>query len=64
LDLKRKFDNLMVNLFNNDPLFDETVGDEFDYFLELNPLIPKYLSIFIDEKLRKGKNTVNIIIHL
>lgn len=54
----------MVNLFNNDPLFDETVGDEFDYFLELNPLIPKYLSIFIDEKLRKGKNTVNIIIHL
>ncbi|XP_029341828.1 cullin-3-like [Acyrthosiphon pisum] len=57
LDLKTKFDNLMVNLFNNDPLFDETVGDEFNYFLNLNSFIPNYLSFFIDEKLRRGTCT-------
>ncbi|XP_022171604.1 cullin-3-like isoform X1 [Myzus persicae] len=57
LDLKRKFNNLKVNLFNNDTLFDEIVGEEFNYFLEFNPLVPEYLSFFIDEKLRKGKHT-------
>jgi len=54
----------MVNLFDNDPLFDETIADEFDYFLNLNSLIPYYLAFFIDEKLRRGKYTVNIIIHI
>jgi len=53
----------MVNLFNNDPLFDKTVREEFRKFLEWN-FIPKYISMIIDEKLRKRKNTVNIIVHL
>lgn len=52
----------MVNLFNNDPLFYETVGDEFSYFLHLNSLIPYNLCFYIDEKLRRGISTVNIVL--
>ncbi|XP_060845761.1 cullin-3-like [Rhopalosiphum padi] len=55
LDLKDKFDNLMINLFNNDRLFDEIVGSEFGFFLKFNSLIPKFLSIFIDFKLRRER---------
>jgi len=62
LDLKGKFDNLNANLFNNDTLFDEIVGNVFEHFLKLNPSMPEYLSIFIDEKLRKGKHTVSLVV--
>jgi len=54
----------MINLFNNDRLFDEIVGNEFDFFLKFNLLIPKFLSIFIDFKLRRGRAMVNMIFHL
>lgn len=54
----------MINLFNNDRLFDEIVGSEFDFFLKFNLLIPKFLSIFIDFKLRRERPMVNIIFNI
>ncbi|KAE9527898.1 hypothetical protein AGLY_012722 [Aphis glycines] len=55
LSLKDKFDYLMNNVFNNNKLFYDIVGNEFSVFLKLNSSIPTFLCQFIDEKLRKGK---------
>jgi len=63
LNLKDKFDYLMNNVFNNNKLFYDIVGNEFSVFLKLNSLIPKFLCWFIDKKLRNGKFLVNIILH-
>jgi len=63
LILKDKFDYLVENVFNHNKLFYDTISDEFGMFLKLNSLIPKFLCQFIDQKLRKGKYSVNIILH-
>lgn len=53
----------MKNVFNNNTFLYDLVSNEFNAFLKLNSLMPKFLCQFIDEKLRKGKDMVNIILH-
>lgn len=53
----------MNNVFNNNKLFYDIVSNEFSVFLQLNSLVPEFLCQYIDEKLRKEKFTVNIILH-
>lgn len=38
----------------NDPIFKKMISSEFEYFLNLNLKSPEYLSLFIDDKLKKG----------
>lgn len=40
------------------------IAADFEYFLNINPKSPEYLSLFIDEKLKKGVRGVTIIIKL
>lgn len=40
------------------------IAADFEYFLNINPKSPEYLSLFIDEKLKKGVRGVIIIIKL
>ncbi|MEQ2206706.1 Cullin-3A [Xenoophorus captivus] len=54
LDLKSRFDRFLQESFNNDRLFKQTIGGDFEYFLNLNSRSPEYLSLFIDDKLKKG----------
>jgi len=54
LDLKDKLDHFLHNSFNNDKLFKQMIASDFEYFLNLNPKSPEYLSLFIDDKLKKG----------
>ncbi|XP_028259742.1 cullin-3-like [Parambassis ranga] len=54
LDLKTRFDCFLLESFNNDQLFKQTITGDFEYFLNLNSRSPEYLSLFIDDKLRKG----------
>lgn len=44
----------MAASFNNDKMFKQMIAADFEYFLNLNPKSPEYLSLFIDEKLKKG----------
>lgn len=37
------------------------IATNFEYFLNINPKSPEYLSLFIDEKLKKGVRGVIII---
>ncbi|XP_063228534.1 cullin-3 [Bacillus rossius redtenbacheri] len=54
LDLKDRFDHFLHNSFNNDKTFKQTIASDFEHFLNLNPKSPEYLSLFIDDKLKKG----------
>lgn len=54
LDLKDKLDHFLHKSFNNDKIFKHMIATDFEYFLNLNPKSPEYLSLFIDDKLKKG----------
>ncbi|XP_068211557.1 cullin-3 [Palaemon carinicauda] len=54
LDLKDRFDHFLHNSFNNDKIFKQMIAADFEYFINLNSKSPEYLSLFIDDKLKKG----------
>ncbi|XP_017484362.1 PREDICTED: cullin-3-like [Rhagoletis zephyria] len=54
LELKDKYDIFLTRSFFNDKEFLKMIGKDFEYFLNLNPKSPEYLSLFIDDKLKKG----------
>jgi cullin 3 len=54
LDLKDRFDVFLNRAFNGDKEFLKMIAKDFEYFLNLNAKSPEYLSLFIDDKLKKG----------
>ncbi|KAL1458052.1 hypothetical protein WDU94_008227, partial [Cyamophila willieti] len=54
LDLKDKLDHFLHNSFNNDKIFKQMIASDFEFFLNLNHKSPENLSLFIDDKLKKG----------
>lgn len=54
LDLKDRFYLFLFQSFNGDRYFKQMIASDFEYFLNLNPKSPEYLSLFIDDKLKKG----------
>ncbi|CAN9500899.1 unnamed protein product [Ophioblennius macclurei] len=54
LDLKTQFDSFLLESFNNDQLFKKTIAEDLEYFFNLESRFPEYLSLYIDDKLRKG----------
>uniref|UniRef100_A0A023FCK0 Putative cullin n=1 Tax=Triatoma infestans TaxID=30076 RepID=A0A023FCK0_TRIIF len=54
LDLKDRLDHFLHNSFNNDKIFKHMIAADFEHFLNLNSKSPEYLSLFIDDKLKKG----------
>lgn len=44
----------MVESLRDDRVFKQMITSDFEYFINLNPKSPEYLSLFIDEKLKKG----------
>lgn len=54
LDLKDRYDNFLTASFNNDKYFKQVISSDFEHFLNLNKRSPEYLSLFIDDKLKKG----------
>ena len=51
LDLKEEFESLA---FSNDKYIQQVIYSELEYFFNLNPWSPEYLSLFIDNKLKNG----------
>ncbi|GAB6020164.1 Cullin-3 [Chamberlinius hualienensis] len=54
LDLKERFDHFLYQSFNGDKIFKHMIASDFEHFLNLNSKSPEYLSLFIDDKLKKG----------
>jgi len=65
LDLKDRFDHFLHESFNDDRLFKQMISADFEHFINLNTKSPEYLSLFIDDRLRKGVkgvSTSNLVI--
>ena len=45
---------LIARAFANDKLFQNSLNQAFEHFINLNPRSPEYISLFMDDKLRKG----------
>jgi len=54
LELKDRFDGFLGNSFSSDKFFKQVINGDFEYFLNLNQRSPEFLSLFIDDKLKKG----------
>ena len=52
--MKDRFDTFLYKSFDGDKIFKQKISSDFEYFLNLNPKSPEYLSLFIDDKLKKG----------
>ena len=44
----------MTDSFRDDRIFKQMITSDFEHFINLNSKSPEYLSLFIDEKLKKG----------
>ncbi|XP_049385432.1 cullin-3A-like [Solanum stenotomum] len=54
LDEKDKHDKIISSAFNNDKTFQNALNSSFEFFINLNPRSPEFISLFVDDKLRKG----------
>lgn len=59
LDERDKYDTIIQSAFSNEKTFQNTINSAFEYFMNLNPRSPEYLSLFVDDKLRKGLKGVS-----
>ncbi|PWA94803.1 Cullin [Artemisia annua] len=59
LDKKDKYDEIISLSFSNDKTFQNALNSSFEYFINLNPRSPEYISLFVDDKLRKGSKGVS-----
>ncbi|KAJ7970970.1 Cullin [Quillaja saponaria] len=58
LDLKDKFNKIISLAFNNDKTFQNALNSSFEYFINLNARSPEFISLFVDDKLRRGLRVV------
>ena len=47
-------DSFLLHSFSNVKFFKQVIYGDFEYFLNLNKRSPEFLSLFIDDKLKKG----------
>ena len=59
LDLKDRFGHFLHESFSDDKLFKQMISGDFEYFINLNTKSPEYLSLFVDDKLKKGVKGVS-----
>lgn len=59
LNEKDKYDKIINLAFSNDKTFQNALNSSFEYFINLNPRSPEFISLFVDEKLRKGLKGVS-----
>ncbi|GBB95576.1 hypothetical protein RclHR1_02570010 [Rhizophagus clarus] len=54
LDLKDKFDKVQNLALSNDKSFQTSFNEAFEFFINKNPKSPEFISLFIDDNLKKG----------
>ncbi|CAN6279989.1 unnamed protein product [Urochloa humidicola] len=54
LNEKDKHDKIISVAFGNDKTFQNALNSSFEYFINLNNRSPEFISLFVDDKLRKG----------
>lgn len=59
LNEKDKHDKIISAAFNNDKTFQNALNSSFEYFINLNNRSPEFISLYVDDKLRKGLKGVS-----
>lgn len=59
LNEKDKYDKIISAAFNNDKTFQNALNSSFEYFINLNNRSPEFISLYVDDKLRKGLKGVS-----
>ncbi|XP_072985513.1 cullin-3B-like isoform X1 [Typha latifolia] len=59
LNEKDKHDKIISTAFNNDKTFHNALNSSFEYFINLNNRSPEFISLYVDDKLRKGLKEVS-----
>ncbi|CAK9183746.1 unnamed protein product [Ilex paraguariensis] len=59
LNERDKYDKIINLAFNNDKSFQNALNSSFEFFINLNPRSPEFISLFVDDKLRKGLKGVS-----
>jgi len=59
LERRDKYDQVLVKAFLDDKLFRNAVNQAFEHFINLNSRSPEYISLFIDDRLRKKGSSEN-----
>src|SRR5215471_850844 len=54
LALKSKYDHILAEAFGNEAKMKSCVVEGFSSFINNNPKTPEFISLFIDENLKKG----------
>lgn len=54
LDFKNKVDDILRDSFDNDKSIETVLNEAFESFINTNPRAPEFISLFIDENLKKG----------
>ncbi|EMD34073.1 hypothetical protein CERSUDRAFT_117587 [Gelatoporia subvermispora B] len=54
LDLKDKFDQVWSKSFQSDRELESSINEAFETFINLNEKSPEFISLFIDDNLKKG----------
>ncbi|KAG2756581.1 Cullin-domain-containing protein [Suillus brevipes Sb2] len=54
LDLKDRFDSVWTRAFDSNREVESSLNEAFEDFINLNEKAPEYISLFIDENLKKG----------
>ncbi|KAF9163249.1 Cullin-3 [Actinomortierella ambigua] len=54
LDLKDRFNDILINAFAKEKAFETAFNAAFETFVNKNPKAPEFISLFIDDKLKKG----------
>ncbi|KAK3025379.1 hypothetical protein RJ639_044919 [Escallonia herrerae] len=59
LNERDKYDKVISLAFNIDKTFQNALNSSFEFFINLNPRSPEFISLFVDDKLRKGLKGVS-----
>ncbi|KAE8673236.1 Cullin-3 [Hibiscus syriacus] len=59
LDERDKYDKIICQAFSNVKTFQNALNSSFEYFINLNSRSPEFISLFVDDKLRKGLKGVS-----
>lgn len=54
LDERDKYDRIVTQSFSDDKTFRNALNQSFEFFISLNQRCPEFISLFIDDRLRKG----------
>ena len=55
LELREKYEEIIKCAFMDDKNFRHALNTAFEHFINQNPRSPEYVSLFIDDKLRRGQ---------